>query len=199
MMFMLGIFIMLVDDGQRIMRIKMCWEKDEKKIFYVEYMRQGLISQALLGILLLLRKLCVCSNKLVLWLNVIQVSTHIASLLLHQRRVWKDSKWAQLEKIAMILTVVMKLQQQFIIVTLIEGGGLTQQLPVKRRISVAILMHMVIGATPLLRGAEKVHAKISSTGKMDRDSPTRTRSGILMPPLLILKARAPIFPVLTSN
>jgi hypothetical protein len=64
-----------------------------------------------------------------------------------------------LEKIAMILTVVMKLQQQFIIVTLIEGGGLTQQLPVKRRISVAILMHMVIGATPLLRGAEKVHAK----------------------------------------
>jgi len=96
----------------------------------------------------------------------------------------------------MTLTVAMKLQQQFITVTLIHGGQ-TDQLLVKRKIS-SKGGHMVIGATvPLF--SPKDPATISLAGRVDRDSLTSKGSITLMISLLILKVGASIFPMLSKN
>ena len=79
----------------------------------------------------------------------------------------------------MILTVVMKLHRQFLIVTLIEGGGgLTRPLLVTKAIS-TIQMHMVIGVMAL-NSLMKGPVVILLGGAMDRDSLTRTRFPILI-------------------
>ena len=98
----------------------------------------------------------------------------------------------------MTLTVAMKLQQQFITVTLINGGQ-TDQLLVKREISM-ISGHMVIGATVSISlVSPKDPATILLTGRVDRDSLTWKGSITLIISLLILKVGASIFPALSKN
>ena len=98
----------------------------------------------------------------------------------------------------MILTVVMKLHRQFLIVTLIKGGGgLTRPLLVTKAIS-TIQMHMVIGVMAL-NSLMKDPVAILLGGAMDRDYLTRTRFPILISSFRTKVMTSVVFLVLRSS